>query len=91
MSNFIKDKICQNCGSSYQGTASSKYCLDCKDSIIDSRNKGGIKCPKCNTPYEIGKQFCQGDNCGFNMAYWIKTGMEYQPGKASCLPFTKGF
>lgn len=48
-----------------------------------------IKCPKCNEPYIEGKQFCQ--KCGYNIAYWIRTGREYQLKKAECLPFTKGF
>jgi hypothetical protein len=31
---FIKTKTCQKCGESYQGTASSKYCIVCKDFIM---------------------------------------------------------
>lgn len=50
--------------------------------------KKTIKCPKCGTKYEEGKQFCQ--KCMFNMAYWIKNNKEYEVTKAQCLPFTKG-
>lgn len=36
---FYKDKVCQSCGTGYMGTASSKYCIECKVDIMDQRNR----------------------------------------------------
>lgn len=52
-------------------------------------NKEEILCPKCDEVHNSEKQFCQ--KCGYNIAYWLRTGKEYEVKKASCLPFTKGF
>ena len=46
-----------------------------------------MECPKCSHPKDKGKQFCQ--KCGFNIAYWIRTGVEYEPSTPH-LPFTRG-
>lgn len=48
-----------------------------------------IRCPKCDEVHKEEKQFCQ--KCGFNIAYWLRTGKDYEVKKADCLPFTKGF
>ena len=31
------DKQCQRCNKKYVGTASSKYCIDCKDEVAQER------------------------------------------------------
>lgn len=46
-----------------------------------------IKCPKCGTEKEEGKQYCQ--KCLFNVSWWARTGTEHHESKAN-LPFTKG-
>lgn len=37
--NFDKPKVCMKCGTDYVGTASSKYCLDCRADLLDNREK----------------------------------------------------
>lgn len=37
------DKKCEKCNEKYTGTASSKYCLECKDEIARERNKENSK------------------------------------------------
>lgn len=36
---FYKEKTCQHCGGNYSGTASSRYCLECKVDIMAQQKK----------------------------------------------------
>jgi len=37
------DKLCQRCNQKYYGTASSKYCLDCKEQVRQERARENSK------------------------------------------------
>ena len=37
------DKLCQRCNQKYYGTASSKYCLDCKNLVAQERARENSK------------------------------------------------